>query len=91
MKGGVPRADIEKRLRVKFRQTILYDPGMAIHSLNRGVPAVMSHPRSGLARGISRLAELLAVEARENGATDEVTEGEPSAGLLGRLMRRRRT
>ena len=90
MKGGVPRADIEKRLRASFRQTILSDQGLATHSLNRGVPVVMSHPRSGLARGISQLAGKIAQEFRASGTTDQVIEGDPSAGLVSRMVNRRR-
>ena len=90
MRGGVPRADIEKRLGARFRQAIPSDPVLAIHSLNRGVPVVMSHPRSALARGISQLAKHLAEELHESQMPDRAGESEPSAKFLGRLRRPKR-
>jgi pilus assembly protein CpaE len=59
MAGGVPRDDIEKHLEARFRHTIPDDQLLASHSINRGVPLIMSHPRSAVARGIRDLGQQL--------------------------------
>ena len=80
MAGGVPRDNIEKHLEAEFRHTIPDDQLLASHSINRGVPFVVSHRRSGLARAIRRLAQQL-VQALATGepATAESPVGESAA------------
>lgn len=60
--GGVPAPDIETRLRVKMRYAIPEDPPLATRSVNRGVPLVLSHPRSALAKAFRGFAAELAAD-----------------------------
>lgn len=59
LSGGVSVGDIEQRLKVKINFQIPDDQPLATHSVNRGVPLVISHRRSALARAITQLAERL--------------------------------
>ena len=66
MKGGVSVEDIERRLRVRIKAQITDDQPLVTYSVNVGVPVMVSHPRSALARGYQALArELLASIAPE--------------------------
>ncbi len=44
LQGGVPVRDIEERLHVRIGHKIPDDQPLATHSVNRGVPMLMSHP-----------------------------------------------
>lgn len=59
MRGGVPVRDIERRLRVRVKFRIPDDQPLATYSVNRGVPAVMSHPRSAVSKAFRSFAQLL--------------------------------
>jgi len=83
MRGGVPRQDIEERLRVAVRHAIPDDQPLATYGINRGVPLVMSHPRSAVARAVGKLAEQL--------MEDVLKEREPADGLIERLFQRTRS
>lgn len=63
--NGVPVHDIEARLRVAVRYRIPDDQPLVTATINRGVPLVMSHARSGVARAIQGLAQEL-VDESEN-------------------------
>jgi pilus assembly protein CpaE len=63
MNGGVSRDDIEQRLQVPFEHSVPEDQPLATHSINRGVPLVISHPRSAVARAIQGLAQKLTGDA----------------------------
>jgi len=62
MRGGVTRSDIEERLRVPLTYRIPDDQPLATHSINRGVPLVVSHRRSAVGRAIRKLAKRLMEE-----------------------------
>lgn len=91
IRGGVPVADIEERLHVPVRYRIPDDQPLATHTINRGVPLVMSHRHSALARAVSGFAaELQKDMAAQNGAAEPAPApavGAPLARLLGRLTR----
>jgi pilus assembly protein CpaE len=83
MRGGVSVTDIEERLRVRVRYKIPDDQALATHSVNRGVPVMMSHSDSRLGKGVRVFAGEL---AREVIGADAF---EPAAGgLFGRLRGR---
>lgn len=82
MKGGVSVEDIERRLRVRIKAQITDDQPLVTYSVNVGVPVMVSHPRSALARGYQALArELLASIAPE-------PQGEAAGAGQGRLLGR---
>lgn len=83
MRGGVSIADIEERLRIRVRYRIPDDQALATYSVNRGVPLLMSHANSRLAKAVQGFAGEL---AREVMGPDAL--GEPSNGLLSRLRGR---
>lgn len=85
MKGGVTVADIEARLRVRVRGTIPDDQPLVTHSVNRGVPVALSHPRSPLARSFGDLARDLAASVAAERAPEGVDE-RARGGLFGRLF-----
>jgi pilus assembly protein CpaE len=83
MRGGVSVADIEERLRVRVRYRIPDEQALATHSVNRGVPVMVSHPDSRLGKGVRAFAGELAREVI--GA--DAFEAAP-AGIFGRLRGR---
>ncbi len=83
--SGVSTPDIEARLQVRIKHQIPDDQALATHSVNRGVPLVMSHPRSALARGYQRLAQMLAQELPREVEQSESVE-RPAGGLFGRVL-----
>ena len=88
MKAGVPVADIEERLRVKVRYSIPDDQPLATYSVNRGVPMVMSHPNSAVARAVDGFAHNLAGGLRAQAPDAERTN--TVGGLLERMRGRAR-
>jgi hypothetical protein len=85
MAGGVPRDDIQAHLEAEFRHMIPDDQLLASHSINRGVPLVMSHRRSAVARAIRDLARRL-VQAL--GTEETVAEESPAGAPVVRSPRR---
>lgn len=83
IRGGVPVADIEERLRIRVRYRIPDDQALATHSVNRGVPLLMSHGDSRLAKGVRGFATEL---TREVIGPD--TPEESSNGLFSRFRSR---
>jgi pilus assembly protein CpaE len=84
MVGGVRTADIEERLRVKVSYRVPDDQPLATHSINRGVPIMMSHANSAVARATRGLAKALARETAIDASASEQA-GASSRGLLARL------
>jgi pilus assembly protein CpaE len=72
LRGGVSVKDIQTRLHVSIKHTIPDDQPLVTLTVNRGVPAVLSHGRSALARAYHKLAGELAKEMPE----DALTAGE---------------
>ncbi len=62
MRGGVSKGDIEKRLRLAVKHSVPDDQPLATYSINRGVPLVLSHRGSAVARAIDQLATQLSRE-----------------------------
>jgi pilus assembly protein CpaE len=56
-KGGIGLRDIEAALRTKVKVRIPVDEALVTFSINRGIPLVVSHPRSAVAKGLSQLAD----------------------------------
>lgn len=83
--GGVTLRDIEARLRVQVKFRIPDDQPLVTHTINRGVPLVMSHKNSAVARAIRDFAGALAQDL--TGASGSVVVDEAS-GVLGRLRKR---
>jgi pilus assembly protein CpaE len=90
LKGGLSVADLGSRLQIAVTQTIPDDQPLVVYSMNRGVPLVLSHPRSAVAQAINRLAEQLAreVPARTDGGIEEHGPAKNKSGPLSRLLRR---
>ncbi len=84
MTGGVSREDIQERLKVAFEQTVPNDQPLVTHSINRGIPLVVSHPQSAVGRAIRDIGRELVDEL----APDLDVE---KAGLLKRSSRRVRS
>jgi pilus assembly protein CpaE len=84
--GGVPQQDIEERLHVRIKETVPDDQPLVSLSINRGVPLVLSHNRSAVARAIQVLAQNYAdeVSAARTAPTKPLTR----TGLFDRVFHR---
>jgi pilus assembly protein CpaE len=89
IRGGISQRDIENRLRVRVRHTVPDDQPLVSHSVNRGVPLVMSHERSAVGRAIRTLAQLLAQDAGAVRSPNGKPAPAPAEGLQ-RWFRRTR-
>ncbi len=90
MVGGVGSRDIEERLKVRVKHRIPDDQPLATYSINRGVPLVVSHDRSAVARAVDKLAQRL-IEDSPSAALDAQPVNESKGGWLGRLRRSSRS
>jgi pilus assembly protein CpaE len=84
MKGGVPKRDIANHLNVGFDHSVPDDQPLATHSINRGVPMVISHPRSAVARAIRGITRDLIGDLAPD------LDVPPEVGLIKRGSRRAR-
>jgi len=78
---GIRIADVEASIRRTIEGTIVSDGRLAVLAVNRGVPFVVSHPESPLARDVTKLARTLAGEGT---ATTAHTEKAAKRGLFAR-------
>lgn len=89
--GGVSQGDIEHRLHVRINHTVPDDQPLVSLSVNRGVPLVMSHPRSALARAFQSLARQFVADsksdARAAGAA-EPAQAQRRGGVFQRMFHR---
>jgi hypothetical protein len=76
MAGGVPASEIEKRLGLGLAHHVPHDQRLATYSINRGVPLVISHRRSAMARAVGQLARALSETnlSGQPGATQKAKE-----------------
>jgi pilus assembly protein CpaE len=88
MRGGVPVADIEERLHVPVRYRIPDDQPLATHTINRGVPLVMSHSSSALARSVLGFATELQRDVAAQGTAGAQPAPAAASGPLSRLLGR---
>ena len=89
LRAGVSPSDIETRLHVRIKHTVPDDQPLATLTVNRGVPVVLSHGRSALARAYHKLAVALAQEMPEGALPASEAEARaPKPGLLANLLRR---
>jgi pilus assembly protein CpaE len=65
LKGGLQRRDIENTLGVSMQATIPDDIKLVTYGINRGIPVVESHHRSGVARHIAGLAKAMVQVAHQ--------------------------
>ena len=77
--GGLALDDISQSLNMQVALAVPDDPGLVTYSLNRGIPFVISSPRSVASKRLYALAETLFPRKQE------VAEGEPAKNLFGRL------
>jgi pilus assembly protein CpaE len=66
IKGGIKLQDIEAALQRKVDVQIPNDEPLVTYSINRGIPLVTSHPRSPVARGLVRLADVVVERTAKN-------------------------
>jgi len=78
---GIRIGDVEASIRRSIDGTIVTDGRLAVLAVNRGVPFVVSHPESPLARDVFKLARMLAGEVA---ATTPQTEKSAKRGLFAR-------
>jgi pilus assembly protein CpaE len=82
MKGGVSVGDIEERLKMKVAHRIPDDQPLATYTINRGVPLMLSHRNSAVARAVRGLAQML-VGACPAPVPEQEAESEKRRGLFG--------
>jgi pilus assembly protein CpaE len=58
-RGGIELTDMERALNVQVAARIPSDAPLVLYSLNQGLPLVLSHPKSAVARSLFELARTL--------------------------------
>lgn len=88
--GGVSQGDIEERLHVRIHHAVPDDQPLISLSVNRGVPLMMSHSRSAVARSILALAQRFAADTTAAAIAAAKTTTKPVArnSLFGRVFHR---
>ena len=87
--GGVSKPDIEQRLHVRIKHSVPDDQPLVSLSVNRGVPLILSHRRSAVARAIKELADQMVATTNETGAAVAKTETlATESNSLSRMFRR---
>jgi pilus assembly protein CpaE len=84
--GGISAKDIGERLHVQVKHTVPDDQPLATHSVNRGVPMVLSHQRSAVSRAIRQLARMLTDDLRREKNPTLLAE-DTQGGIMRRLRR----
>jgi pilus assembly protein CpaE len=79
---GIRIGDVEASIRRSIDGTIVSDGRLAVLAVNRGVPFVVSHPESPLARDVIKLARTLAGEGGV--ASTQSTDKTAKRGLFAR-------
>jgi pilus assembly protein CpaE len=79
---GIRIGDVEASIRRTIDGTVVSDGRLAVLAVNRGVPFVISHPESPLARDVIKLARTLAGEG------SNATQGTDKAAKRGLFARR---
>jgi pilus assembly protein CpaE len=69
IKGGIELRDVEAALQCHVDVQIPYDEPLVTYSINRGIPLVLSHPRSAVAQGLYQLADAVIARAAQRKAT----------------------
>ena len=82
IRGGVTQDNIEKRLNVPIQFTVPDDQPLVTHTVNRGVPLMLTHGRSAVARGIRKIAKELSEERRLGSAYVMETPAPARKGLF---------
>lgn len=62
-KGGIKLSDIEEIFKSQILAKITDDTALVVYSINRGVPFVISHPKSAVAQSIFQMARTLSKAA----------------------------
>jgi len=65
IKGGIPLKEMEAALQHKIELQIPSDEPLVTYSINRGIPLVISHPRSAVAQGLFRLADWVTAQTEQ--------------------------
>ena len=89
IRGGVSPDDIENRLSVPLRFAVPDDQALVTHTVNRGVPLMLTHQRSAVARAIRKIAQQLSHDGRRNGHVAAAPEM-PEEDEEGRSSKERR-
>ena len=63
IKGGIELRDVEAALQRQVDVLIPNDEPLVTYSINRGIPLVLSHPRSAVAQGLYKLADAVTARA----------------------------
>ena len=86
--GGVSQGDIEERLHVRIHHTVPDDQPLVSLSINRGVPLILSHSRSAVARSIQSLAQRFVAETNSSARGDGGRQAAAGPSLRGGLFNR---
>jgi pilus assembly protein CpaE len=88
LRGGVTAQDIVDRLNVPIRFTVPDDQPLATHTINRGVPLMLTHRHSAVARAIRKIASALKAEGPEPPPVLHSDNGRGQKGLFKRIFSR---
>ncbi|MGH2450727.1 MAG: AAA family ATPase [Candidatus Limnocylindria bacterium] len=79
--GGIKASDVETSLGRKIPHTIVSDGRALVLAVNRGVPFVISHRESQVAKDIYAMADKLSGQGAEATATPTAAKAAPKSGL----------
>ena len=87
--SGVRLADVEANLHFRTSFCLRNDAKVATYALNKGVPFVLTHKHSSLARSIDEIAKMLVSGEKKDAVSAGAKPLEKKTGRLGSLFSRR--
>ncbi|MBC7235537.1 MAG: response regulator [Chloroflexi bacterium] len=91
MTGGISQRDIEQRLHLHVHHTFPDDQPLVTHSVNRGIPLIMSHRRGALVNAYNKFIDKLVkemipqgIETKESPASTVAGQGQTFDGRVRR-------
>jgi pilus assembly protein CpaE len=69
IKGGIQLRDVEAALERRIDVQVANDEPLVTYSVNRGIPLVLSHPRSAVAHDVDQLADAVVARAEQRKPT----------------------
>lgn len=85
IRGGVTAQDIVDRLRMPVKFTVPDDQPLATHTINRGIPIMVSHRKSAVARAVDRISRQI-IEELANGTVDRGIAADPEGNVFQRII-----
>jgi len=86
LRGGISEQDIIGRLRVPVQFSVPDDQSLVTHSVNRGVPLMLSHKRTAIGRAIQKIARGIVDDLDQNSWEGRAATSGDNEGLFQRVF-----